>query len=76
MNNLVKILAQEAGIKRSVAKEALEAVFAYVKTQEEIKIMGFGKFYKTQISARTGIVNGKPYTSDAREVLRFKQYGK
>ena len=56
--DLIDHVAREAGMEKSVAKKAIEAVFAGIvdaaKKGEEVNLPGFGKFKVKDSPARQG----------------------
>ena len=56
--DLINHVASEAGVEKSAAKKAVDAVFAGIveaaKQGEEVNLAGFGKFKVKDIPARQG----------------------
>jgi len=74
--DLVAFIANKEGITQVAAKRevdtVLNAIEAALKTETVVDLFGFGKFIKEHKPAKTGIALGKPYSSPAKNVLKFK----
>lgn len=75
---LVKKIAEAAGITNEVAKKALEggveAVKAALMAGEKIQLIGFGTFSVNERPAREGVnpANGQKIQIAAKKVAKFK----
>lgn len=75
---LVKKIAEAAGITNEVAKKALEggveAVKAALVAGEKIQLIGFGTFSVNERPAREGVnpANGQKIQIAAKKVAKFK----
>jgi DNA-binding protein HU-beta len=76
--DLVKKLSEETDLSQkdclSVVNGLVEVIKKETKKGEEVKITGFGKFYKTSLKSRNcrNPKTGKTVKSKARDFLRFK----
>jgi DNA-binding protein HU-beta len=74
--DLIDHVAREAGMEKSVAKKAIDAVFAGIvdaaKTGEEVNLPGFGKFKVKDSPARQG---RNPATCETIEIAASKKLG-
>lgn len=75
---LVKAIAEEAGIPQSHAASAVDAVVKVVSRslakRDSVRLVGFGSFETRKRAARNGVVPGtkKPIKIPARTVPFFK----
>lgn len=57
--NLAEIVAQETGLSLNKANQAVTTVFNTVadaiKNGDTVEVLGFGKFFKKEVSARTAM---------------------
>jgi DNA-binding protein HU-beta len=74
--DLIDHVAREAGIEKSVAKKAVEAVFAGIvgaaKKGDEVNLSGFGRFKVKESPARQG---RNPATGETIEIAASKKLG-
>lgn len=76
--DLVKAVAEEAGITQAAADKAITATFdailAGVLAGEKISLQGFGTFDLKESAAREGRnpATGAPLTIAAKKTVRFK----
>ena len=74
--DLIEHVAKEAGVDKSAAKKAVEAVFAGIveaaKSGEEINLSGFGKFKVKDSPARQG---RNPATGETIEIAASRKLG-
>jgi DNA-binding protein HU-beta len=74
--DLIDYVASEAGVEKSAAKKAVEAVFAGIvdaaKKGEEINLLGFGKFKVKDSPARQG---RNPGTGETIEIAASRKLG-
>jgi DNA-binding protein HU-beta len=74
--DLIDHVASEAGVEKSVAKKAVEAVFAGIvdaaKKGEEVNLPGFGKFKVKDSPARQG---RNPATGETIEIAASRKLG-
>ena len=65
---LVAFVAEEAGITKAVASDAIDATFNAIvealKKGEEVRIIGFGNF---QVSDRPAAIRRNPATGEKKE---------
>lgn len=79
---MVKAIAQAAGINASQAEKAFEAVFdcirAGLETEGRAAVHGFGVFVKAETAARKGRnpKTGEAIDIPAKSVIRFRQIKK
>lgn len=77
-SELIEAIADEAGISKTDAKRALEAILKNIgealKQGERISILGFGSFSISRRVARTGRnpQTGKTIHIKAKKVIKFK----
>jgi len=73
---LVAFIANAEGITQVAAKQqldtVLDAIETALKTDPVVDLFGFGKFTKEHKPAKSGIALGKPYSSPAKNALKFK----
>lgn len=76
---LIDKMAQDAGISKTAAAKALDAMMggitaALKKKDGKVTLVGFGTFSKARRKARTGRnpQNGKAIKIPARNVVKFK----
>jgi len=73
---LVAFIADTNEITQVAAKQQLDTVLGAIesalKTDPVVDLFGFGKFTKEHKPAKSGIALGKPYSSPAKNVLKFK----
>ena len=65
-NNLTKVVAAH------YVDTVLGAIESALKTDPVVDLFGFGKFTKEHKPAKSGIALGKPYSSPAKNALKFK----
>ena len=74
--DLINHVASEAGVEKSAAKKAVDAVFASildaVKQGEEVSLAGFGKFKVKDSPARQG---RNPATGETIEIAASRKLG-
>ena len=74
--DLIDHVASEAGVEKSVAKRAIEAVFAGIvdaaKKGEDVNLPGFGKFKVKESPARQG---RNPATGETIEIAASRKLG-
>jgi DNA-binding protein HU-beta len=74
--DLIDHVAREAGMEKSAAKKALDAVFAGIvasaKKGEEVNLPGFGKFKVKDSPTRQG---RNPATGETIEIAASKKLG-
>jgi DNA-binding protein HU-beta len=74
--DLIDHVAREAGMEKSVAKKAIEVVFAGIvdaaKKGEEVNLPGFGRFKVKDGPARQG---RNPATGETIEIAASKKLG-
>jgi DNA-binding protein HU-beta len=74
--DLIDYVAREAGVEKSAAKKAVEAVFAGIvdaaKKGEEVNLPGFGKFKVKDSPARQG---RNPATGETIEIAASRKLG-
>ena len=74
--DLIDHVAREAGMEKSAAKKAVEAVFAGIvdaaKKGEEVNLLGFGKFKVKDSPARQG---RNPGTGETIEIAASRKLG-
>ena len=79
---MIKAIAQAAGINASQAEKAFEAVFdcirAGLETEGRAAVHGFGVFVKAETAARKGRnpKTGEAIDIPAKSVIRFRQIKK
>ena len=75
---MVKVVAEAAGITHTVAETAITAIFdailASAVAEEKTTVQGFGTFDLKESAAREGRnpATGAPLTIAAKKTLRFK----
>lgn len=74
--DLIDHVASEAGVEKSVAKRAIEAVFTGIvdaaKMGEDVNLSGFGKFKVKESPARQG---RNPATGETIEIAASRKLG-
>jgi DNA-binding protein HU-beta len=74
--DLIDYVASEAGVEKTAAKKAVEAVFAGIvdaaKKGEEVNLPGFGKFKVKDSPARQG---RNPGTGETIEIAASRKLG-
>jgi len=74
--DLINHVASEAGVEKSAAKKAVDAVFAGIveaaKQGEEVNLAGFGKFKVKDSPARQG---RNPATGETIEIAASRKLG-
>jgi DNA-binding protein HU-beta len=74
--DLIDYVASEAGVEKTAAKKAVEAVFAGIvdaaKKGEEVNLAGFGKFKVKDSPARQG---RNPGTGETIEIAASRKLG-
>ena len=74
--DLIDLVASEAGVEKSAAKKAIDAVFAGIvkaaKQGEEVNLAGFGKFKVKDSPARQG---RNPGTGETIEIAASRKLG-
>jgi DNA-binding protein HU-beta len=74
--DLIEHVANEAGVEKSAAKKAVDAVFAGIvkaaKQGEEVNLTGFGKFKVKDSPARQG---RNPGTGETIEIAASRKLG-
>ena len=74
--DLIDHVASQAGMEKSVAKKAIEAVFAGIvdaaKKGDEVNLPGFGRFKVKDSPARQG---RNPATGETIEIAASKKLG-
>ena len=77
-SELVKNIAEKAGVSQVAAKEALEATLSTIKDTlkkgDSVQLIGFGTFSVTKRAARTGKnpATGAAIKIPAKKVAKFK----
>jgi DNA-binding protein HU-beta len=76
---LIKNMAEDAGISRAAARDALESLIKNIteslsEKDGKVTLVGFGTFRKTRLKAREGRnpQTGETIKIKARNVIRFK----
>ena len=73
---LTENVASDLGISQREAKEAIQTIFQGIATElvsgSEVSIPGFGKFVSATQAAKSGVMAGKAWTSEAKQVPKFK----
>ena len=73
---LIATIAKEQGFTQVEAgrqvETVLDAIIAGLETEGVVDLFGFGKFIKEHKPAKSGVAMGKPYTSAAKNVAKFK----
>ena len=74
--DLIDYVADEAGLEKSAAKKAVDAVFTAIvdaaKKGEEVNLAGFGKFKPKDSAARQG---RNPATGETIEIAASRKLG-
>jgi nucleoid DNA-binding protein len=74
--DLVAFIADKEGCTKVEAARQVDAVLdaieAALTTDPIVDLFGFGKFTKEHKPAKSGVALGKPYTSSAKNVVKFK----
>ncbi len=73
---LIDSIADKFDISKVQAKDILDFTFSEItgglKSGTEFQINGFGKFSTATQAAKSGTMNGKAWTSPAKQVPKFK----
>ena len=73
---LTESLALNTGMTQATSKEAIQTIFNEITNQlkagSEVSIPGFGKFVSATQASKSGVIAGKSWTSEAKQVPKFK----
>ena len=74
--DLIASIAKTQGFTQVEAGRQVETVLSAIvdglKVNGTVDLSGFGKFVKEHKPAKSGVAMGKPYTSVAKNVTKFK----
>ena len=79
MANSIDTLARQLAVKKDISiakataeiKEVLELIKSNVNTRNTVKLANFGKF---AVRKRSGVLQGKPYTTDVLSFTASKAF--
>ncbi len=71
-----RLVKQELSQSKVQAKDTIDFIFAQIadslSSGSEVSLPGFGRFYTATQAAKSGTMHGKAWTSEAKQIPKFK----